>query len=451
MIREIKFDSIQDFTLQPIVDMGLQYINGLNIIKKQRKRGKKIIAGFLPPMELGFCSEYTLPFFLPRVVEFPFQGLINAITAANKFFPFSRVLKFWSRIQDASFLPRSKESVVTSQDFSRTFAGMAHVANDQYYRDSCVQVRICYGAYVNYQRYFDLLTGGFDTHYCLYFAKSHERMASTPLFYFQMPIGSPNTPHALDLTTRELERYFQTIERLTGVGIDFAGVKARMKKVNELKAIAALIFHKYFKKGYVPFHWTASLLLHAAYTDYLSDLDFFHERMHRLLAIIDKKIRDGTFSNYEREGIPRVLVVGGPGFDPAVAQMFEKARVCFLYLDVFPNELQYELLDLSGDFIVKYAHYLLGKMNYKRGVEDLHDFWLEQARLLRVDGIVFTDVWGCRHIAPSFRLFKDRAHAELGIPVLQIHFKDLGEHLGQLTTRIEAFLDLIIDPKRNSS
>lgn len=475
----LPYDPYADFTLQPLVDVGIRYLNGLAWTRRVRARGKKVVAGFLPPMELVLAADGAVPFWLPRAIEFPFQALFRVFTRVNAIVPFAALIKGWTRLTRSAWYRRlvagrqarrtppngppvaslaaspaasSRDSGtpgtrLSAEGFTRAFTAAGEIANDRYYRDSCVQVRICYGAYRQYWRHVDLLLGGMDTYYCLYFAKSHERMGTgrVPLHYFQMPVGEARDPHALELVAAEVRRFLARLERLTGTPVDLARAKARLAKVNALKRLAAFIFRRYFQRGFVPFHWVASLLLHGAYTDYLGDVDFFHARVQRLVAVLDKRYKDGTLRNYRQEGIPRVLVVGGPGFDPVVPRAFEGRGACFLYLDVFPNELQYQTIDLSGDLVPAYARYLLGKMNFRRGIEDLHDFWLRQAALLDVEGIVFTNVWGCHHVAPSFRLFKDRAQAELGIPVLGTNFKDFGEHVGQLSTRVEAFLDLLRD------
>jgi benzoyl-CoA reductase/2-hydroxyglutaryl-CoA dehydratase subunit BcrC/BadD/HgdB len=230
---------------------------------------------------------------------------------------------------------------------------------------------------------------------------------------------------------------------MTNESIDFDKVKEKMRLVNEVKEIAALIFHRYFKKGYVPFQWPVSLMFHGAYTDYLSDLVFFKEKLRLLIAEIDSNIRKGLVLNYKQEHIPRILFVGGPGLDPVLAQTIQKQGGCLLYIDIFPNSLRHQLIDLSGDFILKYGQYMLGKANFVKGIEDSMRFWLKQASMLDVEGIVFCETWACRFIAPGYRYFKDRVRDELGIPVVNVAFNDLGENAGQITTRIEALMEML--------
>lgn len=435
---------IQDFTMQSIVDIGVQYINGFNIVKSSRKKGKKVIAGFMPPMELCFSSEQIIPFWLPRFTEFP-SSMVKGINIANKLQQLVSAAKLWNKIQSYRSKFTSSRKLMNLTRFVKPFSGLNQVSeNANYNPDSCIQMRICYGAYLKYRRYFDLVMGGFDANNCLYFAKLYERIGrKKPLFYFQKPYGDQNTPHALELVIRELEDFFQILEEITNESIDFKKVKEKMKLVNDIKKICALILNRYYKKGYVPLHWPASVLIHGAYVDYLSDLNFFHEKLRLLITEIEANIRNGIIRNYKQENIPRIMFVGSPGFDPVLAQIIDNQGGTLLLLDIFPNELRHQLIDLTGDFILKYAYYLLGKTNFKRGIEDSIEFWVKQARLIDIDGILFNEVWGCRFLGPSFRLFRDRIREELGIPVLRMNFHDFGENLGQISTRIEAFMELI--------
>ncbi|NVM27829.1 MAG: 2-hydroxyacyl-CoA dehydratase [Candidatus Helarchaeota archaeon] len=436
---------LQDFAMQSVMDIGLQYINGLRIIKASRNEGKKIIGGFMPPMELCFSTDQTKPIWLPRFTEFPFQGLFNAFNKLNKFRVLALSVKIWNLFQGILSKISSSKMSPNLNKFSSAFSGLNQISETANYdRDSCIQMRLCYGAYLKYQHEFDLLMGGFDANNCLYFAKCYERIGrQKPLFFFQKPYGDKNVPHALELVIRELEDFFQLLEKLTNESIDYEKVKEKMRLVNDVKKMAALILNRYFKKGYVPLHWPASVLLHGAFVDYLSDIKFFHEKLRLLIAEIEANIKSGTIRNYKKEDIPRILFVGSPGFDPVLAQAIDNQGGSLLYIDIFPNKLRYELIDLSGDFILKYAYYLLGRTNFTKGIENSIDFWIRQASLLHVDGIVFNDVWGCRFVAPSFRLFKDRVQEELEIPVVGVGFHEMGENVGQISTRIEAFMELV--------
>ncbi|MBD3230223.1 MAG: hypothetical protein GF329_18740, partial [Candidatus Lokiarchaeota archaeon] len=77
------------------------------------------------------------------------------------------------------------------------------------------------------------------------------------------------------------------------------------------------------------------------------------------------------------------------------------------------------------------------------GIIDLIDLWLDLAKDIKADGILFSKSWGCRFTTPAFKILKDRALDELSIPVLGLDFYTPGENLGQVKTRVEAFIEMI--------
>ena len=430
--------------MQSVLDIGMRYMNGFDIVKANRKKGRKVLAGFLPPMELGLVSRKTLPFFLPRFTEFPFQGLMKVFNQVNKLGLLKAIIDFW--IQHEGFVKKiaTSETTINAQAFTNAFSGLNTMAEQaKFYLDSCVQTRICYGAYLKYKDYFDLLFGGLEGNYCLHFAKFYERIGfNKPVFYFEKPFGDEKATRRYELVVKELEEFFRKIEEMTNESVDFKFVKHNMKLVNDTRKIGALIQTRYYNKGYVPLHAAGSTLISGAYTDFLSDIKFFHEKMRLLIREIENNIKSGKIRNYKKEGIPRILIAGSPGFDPELPSIIKNNGGCMLYLDIFANTKNYELINLPGDFIDNYAKFLL-RINFIKGTEDLVDYWIDKARQIDADGIIFNEVWGCRFITPSFKLLKDRVRDELEIPVVGINFHNFGENLGQINTRVGAFMELI--------
>ncbi|NHI91580.1 MAG: 2-hydroxyacyl-CoA dehydratase [Candidatus Lokiarchaeota archaeon] len=444
MMNNMSFNQNQDFLMQSVLDIGMQYINGFDIIKSNRKKGKKILAGFLPPMELGLISRKTVPFFLPRFTEFPFQSLMKFFRQVNKLGCLKAIINFWFKNEGFIKKINSSRTNINAQALTNGFSDLNLIAEQaKFYLDSCVQTRVCYGAYLKYRDYFDLLFGGLEGNYCLHFAKFYERIGfKKPVFYFEKPYGDEKAAYRYELVLKELEEFFKKVEEMTNESIDFNYVKEKMKLVNETRKIAALIQNRYYNRGYVPLHAGGSTLISGAYTDYLSDINFFQEKMRLLVREIENNIKAGIIRNYKKEGIPRILIAGSPGFDPELPTIIKNNGGCLLYLDIFSNSKYYELIDLTGDFLEKYAKFLL-RVNFEKGTEDLVEYWIDKAKQIDADGVVFNEVWGCRFITPSFKLLKDRIRDELEIPVVGINFHNFGENLGQINTRIGAFMELI--------
>ncbi|HUX98687.1 MAG TPA: hypothetical protein VMV49_03980, partial [Candidatus Deferrimicrobium sp.] len=180
---------IEDFTMQSILDLGLKYMLGPVQIAKAHSHGKKIVAGFLPPMELIFAAKNTLPLFLPRLAEFPFGQYFGIVDILNKIHLFKRIIRFYINNRDRFSIGYLDS--INQSEFSKIFTSLTYIAEKaEFYMDTCVQTRICYGAMIKNLHLIDLIIGGLEGNYCIHFAKFYERMGNyKPVFYFEKPYG----------------------------------------------------------------------------------------------------------------------------------------------------------------------------------------------------------------------------------------------------------------------
>jgi benzoyl-CoA reductase/2-hydroxyglutaryl-CoA dehydratase subunit BcrC/BadD/HgdB len=159
------------------------------------------------------------------------------------------------------------------------------------------------------------------------------------------------------------------------------------------------------------------------------------------IYIIRRKYKKGL-PNYRKENIYRVVIAGSPGFDPILPSTFEKAGAVLLYLDLFESCARVQGIKTSGNMIENYVNYLLD-LNIKEGIMDIVDLWIEIAKKVQADAILFSNVWGCRFTTPAYRKMKDLVNAELGIPIYPLDFYSPGESIGQVQTRIGAFIEML--------
>jgi hypothetical protein len=263
------------------LDLGIRYLLGPIQIANARKRGKKIVAGFLPPMELVFAAKNTLPLFLPRLTEFPFSQYIGIVNIINRLHLLKFVLSYYSKNQDR-FSVGYFESF-NQNEFSKIFTSLIHLAEKaEFYMDTCVQTRICYGSLIKNFQLIDLIVGGLEGDYCLHFAKFYERMTNfKPVFYFEKPYGDQSNKALVEVVTEELRRYIATLEELSGTAITDARMLKVVKMTNEIRELIRELYD-YYIKGYVPLHTAALLLVHGCYVDFLSDAPFFLHTMRNL-------------------------------------------------------------------------------------------------------------------------------------------------------------------------
>ena len=433
-------NQIEDYTMQPILDMGIKYLLGPIEIAKARKQGKKIVAGFLPPMDLIYGAKDTLPLFVPRLTEFPFSQYIGVVNIINRLHLLKRAVSYYAKNRDNASVGYFKS--FNQEEFSKIFTSLINNAEKaQFYMDTCCQTRICYGALVKNQKLIDLIIGGFEGDYCLHFAKFYERMGHyKPSFFFEKPFGDNSNEDLVDMVRSELQRFIAALEDLSGSSVTNTRLLRIAKITNEIRSYVKELYN-YYISGYVPIHTTALLLIQGCYVDYLSDPIFFRNAMKNLVYTIRRKYKKGL-PNYRKENVFRVLIAGSPGFDPSLPSTFEKAGAVLLYLDLFESCITEPLIKTTGDMVENYAKYLLD-INIKNGIFDLIDRWMGAAKRIQADAILFSHVWGCRFTTPAYRRMKELVQDELGIPIIPLDFYSPGENVGQIQTRVGAFIEML--------
>lgn len=428
--------------MQSLLDLGVKYIVGPFDIANARRHGKKIIASFLPPMELIFATKNSLPIFLPRLTEFPFSRFIGLANIINHFHLFKRIVRYYinNREKFSGGNVGGSFNSINQEEISKIFTNLIQVAEkSDFYMDTCVQTRISYGAFIRNLHLVDLIVGGFEGNYCTHFAKFYERISKyKPVFYFEKPYGDYSNSHVVDLVTSELRRFIDELEKLTGSNI----TNARLRKIallkNEIRGYIGELY-QYYIKGFVPVHTTGLILISGAYIDYLGDMTFYRNSIKKLLNEIRRK-RD--LPNYRKEKIFRVVMAGSPGCDPSLPAIFENNGAVLLYLDLFESAFRGTPIKTTGDMIENYVNHLLD-LNIKEGIQDVINIWIGEAKRIQADAILFSHVWGCRFTTPAYRKMKDRVIEELGIPIFPLDFYSPGENVGQIKTRIGAFMEML--------
>ncbi|MHA1268570.1 MAG: 2-hydroxyacyl-CoA dehydratase [Candidatus Helarchaeota archaeon] len=432
---------MNDFKLLGILDLGLKYLSGKKEVYKAKGSGKKVIGSFLPPMEMIYAIDNAIPIFLPRLIEFEYAKYIPFFNILNRFRLFKHIINYWDKNNESRLLGMIFNDFDQSQ-YSRVFSGLIDIASSSnYYMDTCVQTRISYGAFIKYFNLVDMIIGGFEGNYCLHFSKFYERIGIyKPTFYFEMPYGDENSINTVEIIDDEFDRFIKYFETLTGHQFK----DERLIKILEIKKeIYSYLkrIHKLYIKGYVPLHAAALTLIHGCYVDLLSDPNFCLNKIKLLTNEIYRNFKSNEYYNYVKEGIPRIIICGSPGFDPALPSIFESAGASFLYLDLFQAAKDFNI-KISKSGLKSFKEYLI-KSNFQNGISDLVDLWIRLAKNIKADGILFSKSWGCRFTTPIFKKFKEYVMSELSIPVLGLDFYFPGENLGQVKTRIDAFIEMI--------
>jgi benzoyl-CoA reductase/2-hydroxyglutaryl-CoA dehydratase subunit BcrC/BadD/HgdB len=76
--------------------------------------------------------------------------------------------------------------------------------------------------------------------------------------------------------------------------------------------------------------------------------------------------------------------------------------------------------------------------------EEMANNIINVAQRMKVDGIIFNEVFGCRSMCTGHRILKDAIRQKgLELPVNVITFNNIGDSIGQVKTRVSAMVEML--------
>ena len=131
------------------------------------------------------------------------------------------------------------------------------------------------------------------------------------------------------------------------------------------------------------------------------------------------------------------------GWEPSIHEYLYEMGARTIYADW--DILGYlEEIDLSIDPIEAYAKFLLNISTVGIGCDNttITDSYIRIAKKLKVDGLIFVQVFGCHSFSNCYTLLKDKTR-RIELPTTVINFNKIGENLEQVKTRLGAFIEML--------
>lgn len=257
----------------------------------------------------------------------------------------------------------------------------------------------------------------------------------------------PHMKHAADVAfyRAELDELRRRIEQMTSSAVSTDSLKTAICEVNDkrraLQRIAAA-------RAARPAPISGKDALLATQVAFYDDVPRFTQAMNELADELEQRVRDGV--GVAPATAKRVLVTGTPMALPnwKLHDIIERAGGVVVGEEMCTGSRYYDtLVDVTGETVEEMSDAIAEKYmdincacftpNQGR-IDDV----IRMARELNADGIVDYALNFCTpYQIEAFSL--ERAARESGIPVLKIDTDYSAEDTGQLSTRIEAFLEMI--------
>jgi benzoyl-CoA reductase/2-hydroxyglutaryl-CoA dehydratase subunit BcrC/BadD/HgdB len=247
------------------------------------------------------------------------------------------------------------------------------------------------------------------------------------------------------LWRNEVRRFAEKLEDLTGKKIDLEKLKAASKIVNEKrKALQRLSLLRSYDPA--PISGLDALLVNQV--SFYDDPLRFTAKVNKLCDELDTRVKTGI--GVAEKGSPRVIISGSPMAIPnwKVHAIIEGSGAVVVGEESCVGERNFRTL-LDDDF-----------SSLKEGLRKIADRYMtincacftpnderltniiDLAERLKVDGIIHYTIQFCTpYLMESFKVKK--VAETMGIPFLRIETDYSMEDIGQLKTRIEAFLEMV--------
>ena len=258
-------------------------------------------------------------------------------------------------------------------------------------------------------------------------------------------------PHALTLWKEELMIMKRKIEALTGTKI----TRKKLRESIEVMQKATKAFRRLqeLRKGPPVIMGRDAMLVNQ--TSLWDDIKRWTEKVDELCDELEKRVEQKEYACYPET--PRVLITGTPMLWPdswkvpnlieesnpqgilAVDELCTSDRILFDPVGVDEWTMN-DMLDAISE------RYLMACtcpcFTSEHGNEDRVNWIIDRIKEYRIDGVIYYVVRGCILYAMEYARIK-RVLDRMNIPVYYLDTEYTREDVGQMKTRVEAFLEML--------
>ncbi|MEJ2126535.1 MAG: double-cubane-cluster-containing anaerobic reductase [Candidatus Bathyarchaeota archaeon] len=281
--------------------------------------------------------------------------------------------------------------------------------------------------------------------------KLSEMLADHKPIWRMNPPRVKDDPHTLSMWKQEIMVIKEKIEKLTGNKIDRKNLKAAIEKMQQAtKAFRRL---QDLRKGNPVINGRDAMLVNQ--TALWDDIERWTQKVNELCDELEKRLEQKEYSTYP--DTPRVMLTGTPMIWPdswKVPNLIEESdpqgivvvdEQCsgdrILYDPVGVDEwTMSDMIDAIGE------RYLMACtcpcFTSEHGNEDRINWIIDRIKEYKVDGVIYYVVRGCILYAMEYQRIKNVLDA-MNIPVYYLDTEYTREDVGQMKTRVEAFLEML--------
>jgi benzoyl-CoA reductase/2-hydroxyglutaryl-CoA dehydratase subunit BcrC/BadD/HgdB len=281
--------------------------------------------------------------------------------------------------------------------------------------------------------------------------KLSEILSDYKQIWLMNPPRVKDDPHTLGMWKEEIQVIKEKIEKLTGNKITRKSLRETIETMqNATKAFRRL---QDLRKGAPVINGRDAMLVNQ--TSLWDDIKRWTQKVNELCDELEKRVEQKEYSSYPET--PRVMITGTPMIWP------DSWKVPNLIEESYPQGVIVVDEQCSGDRIlydpVGVDEWTMSDMlnavserylmactcpcfTSEHGNEDRINWIIDRIKEYKVDGVIYYVVRGCILYAMEYARIK-RVLDRMNIPVYYLDTEYTREDVGQMKTRVEAFLEML--------
>ncbi|MGB5910038.1 MAG: 2-hydroxyacyl-CoA dehydratase family protein, partial [Promethearchaeia archaeon] len=252
----------------------------------------------------------------------------------------------------------------------------------------------------------------------------------------------------LEIMRNNVEKAITKLENITGNYVSDESLKKQFRIGNQVKRFYKTILYEINTSNFYPcnpaVYAEILALLTISFQDYNSNAQRYLENLSQLVKEMRERIKKGIGMDVSNR--PNLLF--SPmfsGWEPTIHEIVFELGGRVIYADWEILGLLEEIpVSNNSDPVEDYAKFLLkaSKKGIGCNINNLKDSYLKAAKEMKVDGIIFNQVYGCPSISNIYDNLKEEITQELDIPAIGITFKKIGENVEEIKNQLKLFMDM---------
>ncbi|MFW9899114.1 MAG: 2-hydroxyacyl-CoA dehydratase family protein [Candidatus Thorarchaeota archaeon] len=440
-------------TFTSMLKMAYNLLTGNSYLKRKKFREKKkLISVALPFSDLAFAGG-AIPVFPIRMEIFEINKYLVALGSAGNIFGWKSVTNLLGFIKklDIKSINTTVDNIIDEviDTINKKYNQMYDLGIESgISTDFCYGIKSLYGMHISKGKNVDANLN--FTIRCSAWNKYLETLKTInyPAKFIWVEVPPRNIGNALDILTDNLSNAIKEIEEITHINCTDNKLRDHFRIRNRICENYKTILHEISASGFYPCNPATFAeilaLLSNSFQDYNSNEKRYVENMSSLVKEMRERIRKGI--GMDCSNMPRILITPMfGGWEPKSHEIIYELGGRSLYADWdmlgFLEEIP---ISNNSNPIEKYAHFIMNASSNYMGCdnETLTNSYLGIAKKLNVDGLVFTQLFGCHSVSNCYKLLRDKLRRE-EIPSTALTFNKIGENVEQVKTRLGAFMEML--------